>query len=117
MTDQAVSASEFVEIDELEKMAQDEPGNVNIQRRWAWTLLRTNHAQQAKEVLEELTKKSAKDPEVWYALGVVLLRVSDTGGAKDAFRKVTDLLTERATESPRLTMLNHMAKTHLKKLG
>ena len=116
MTDQAVSVDEFVEIDELEKMAQAEPGNVEIQRRWAWSLLRTNHAQRAREVLEGVTNKAAQDPEVWYALGVVLLRVNETSSAKDSFNKVTTLLAERATESPRLTMLNHMAETHLRML-
>lgn len=116
MTNQAMSATEFVGIDELEKMAQAEPGNIEVQRRWAWSLLRTNHAQQAKEILEGLSAKSAKDPEIWYALGVVNLRINESGGAKDAFTKVTSLLGERAHESPRLTMLNHMAKTHLKML-
>lgn len=116
MTDQTLSESEFVGIDELEQMAQAEPGNVDIQRRWAWSLLRTNHAQGAKEIFESLSGKAPKDPEIWYALGVVLLRVNDIGGAKDAFKKAASLLSERATESPRLTMLNHMAQTHLKKL-
>lgn len=117
MTGDTVSVQDFVGIDELEELAKSEPNNVEIQRRWAWSLLRTNHAQQAKEVLESASQKSANDPELWYAMGVVLLRINDTKQARNAFQKVTELLGSKAHESPRLTMLNHMAETHIKKLG
>jgi Flp pilus assembly protein TadD len=117
MPEETLQVQDFVGIDELEELAKAEPNNVNVQRRWAWSLLRTNHAQQAKEVLEEATKKAPNDPELWYALGVVLLRVNENQDARAAFQKVNELLEERAAESPRLTMLNHMAKTHIKKLA
>lgn len=117
MTEESVAVQDFVGIDELEKMAKDEPNNVEIQRRWAWSLLRTNHAQQAKEVLEKAIKNASKDPESWYAMGVVLLKINDDKGAKEAFEKVIDLLKERAHESPRLTMLNNMSKTHINKMA
>lgn len=117
MAKETLSVEDFVGIEELEKLAQEKPDNVDIQRRWAWSLLRTNHAQRAKEVLESAAKKAEKDPEIWYALGVVLMKVNETKDAKDAFAKVTSLLEKRVGESPRLTMLNHMARTHFKKIG
>jgi Flp pilus assembly protein TadD len=117
MAEETLSVEEFIGIEELEELAQSQPDNVDVQRRWAWSLLRTNHSQRAKEVLEAAAKKAPKDPELWYAMGVVLLRVNELDGAKEAFKKVNTLLADRAHESPRLTMLNHMATTHIKKMG
>jgi Flp pilus assembly protein TadD len=117
MTEDTLLVQDFVGIDELEELAKAEPDNVDIQRRWAWSLLRTNHAQKAKEVLDKASQQAPNDPELWYAKGVVLLRVNEDQEAKSAFQKVTELLQDRAVESPRLTMMNHMAKTHIKKLG
>ena len=103
-------------IETLRKRVQTSPEDADSHRQLGLGLFGTGELEKAQEVLEAAQARFPENPELQYALAIVLKRLGDLERAHDLFQKVATLAKSWPNET-RYSMLARMAVVQAEILG
>jgi Flp pilus assembly protein TadD len=111
MTEESPSTAEFG-LKELAEQAEKNPGDMDLQRRYGWTLYSEKNFATARTVFEDAHTRWPDDIELNYGLGVVLRHLGDATGARESLQKAA----ASSADDIRSSMLKRMAEVQLSML-
>jgi Flp pilus assembly protein TadD len=98
-------------LEEYERALELEPADVILLRHYATALVRANRAPEAVPILRRAVTLEPAYARPWYGLGVVLERVGDAEGAREAYRRYVELAPRGAADQVKV------ARTRIAALG
>lgn len=99
-------------VEDLAKLAQENPNDIEAQRHYGWALYAEMRYLDAVKVLKLAAEKNPQDPETQYALGLASKQAGDNELAKRAFRATLDNI-EKLESKSRATMMGRLAQGNL----
>lgn len=99
-------------LEDLAKLAQEKPDDIEAQRQYGWALYAETRFQEAVEVLKAAAEKDPHNPETQYALGLASKQAGENELAKKAFRATLDNIGKLESKT-RATMMGRLAQGNL----